>query len=139
MRIVIDTNILVSAAITPHSATASVVEKCLSEYVVFVSKQTKNELVEVFSRPKFNRYFNKVQPQAYLTRFLELAVEIEPSEVITDCKDPKDNPFLSVAVSAKAHYLVTGDKKDLLSMNPFRGVEIITARDFLDRENTRKL
>lgn len=139
MHVVIDTNILVSAAIKPHSTTASVVEKCLSEHMVFISKQTKNELIEVFSRPKFTRYFGKVQPQAYLARFLELAVEIEPSEIITDCKDPKDNPFLSVAVSAKAHYLVTGDKKDLLSMNPYRGVEIITARSFLDRENTKTL
>lgn len=133
-----DTNILVSAAITPFSTAAKVVEIGLSEYDIFVSKKTKNELIEVFSRPKSTRYFNKVRPQVYVAHFLELAIEIEPNEIITDCKDPKDNPFLSVAVSAKARYLVTGDKKDLLTMNPYRGVEIITARDFLTRDNARK-
>jgi uncharacterized protein len=64
--------------------------------------------------------------------FLKVAEMIEISETITVCRDPKDDKLLEFAVSGAADFLVTGDK-DLLILNPFRGVEIITPREFLER------
>lgn len=55
---------------------------------------------------------------------------IEPIYTITDCRDPKDNIFLELALTCQAQYLVSGDK-DLLSLHPYQGIQIITARDFL--------
>jgi uncharacterized protein len=58
----------------------------------------------------------------------------EITEHITECADKKDNKFLSIAVAANADILVSGDGKHLLSMNPFRGIRIIKAADFLNEE-----
>jgi putative PIN family toxin of toxin-antitoxin system len=55
-----------------------------------------------------------------------------PTEIITDCRDPKDNKFLELAVEANASCIVTGDK-DLLVLDPFRGIPILTAADFLKK------
>jgi hypothetical protein len=57
-------------------------------------------------------------------------VEIEES--INICRDPKDDKFLELAFSGKADFIVTGDQ-DLLVLNPFRNIEIITANVFLSR------
>ncbi len=51
---------------------------------------------------------------------------------VTDCRDPKDNMFLDIALTCNALYLVSGDK-DLIALNPYKGVEIITATEFLER------
>ncbi len=63
--------------------------------------------------------------------FLKVAEMIETGETIAVCRDPKDDKLLELAVSGNADFLVTSDK-DLLVLNPFRGVEIITPREFLD-------
>jgi hypothetical protein len=55
---------------------------------------------------------------------------IEPKIEITECRDPKDNKFLELALAGNADCIVTGDK-DLLVLNPFRGIKIISPSDFL--------
>ena len=55
-------------------------------------------------------------------------------ESIHDCRDPKDNKFLELAVSGDATHLVTGDD-DLLVLHPFRGVAIVTSQAFLDEHS----
>lgn len=134
--IVIDTNVLVSALLFPTSMTAQAVSKALIEFNLFLSQQTFDEFVEVIQRPKFAKYF--IQREHEINDFIEdlmiFAFIIEVTHQVTDCQDPKDNKFLEVALSANALYLVTGDKKDLISMNPYHGIEIITVKEFLERE-----
>ncbi len=64
---------------------------------------------------------------ATLTREAEW---IEPTIRITACRDPKDNKILELAVAGRATHIITGDA-DLLTLHPFQGVAIVTARDFL--------
>ncbi len=52
-------------------------------------------------------------------------------QIIKECRDPKDDKFLEVAINGNATYIITGDK-DLLELHPFRGVDIITATQFLE-------
>ncbi len=59
---------------------------------------------------------------------------VEIKELITICRDPKDDKFLELAISGKADFIITGDQ-DLLILNPFRDIEIITANEFLTRFN----
>ncbi|QMT31385.1 putative toxin-antitoxin system toxin component, PIN family [Alysiella filiformis] len=133
-HVVIDTNILISAVILPHSILRQVIEKAKDEYILCASHETMNEFVEVINRPKFLKYFaNPDDRQQFITLVERASQIIEVIHEVTDCTDPKDNKFLSLALSANAIYLVTGDKKDLLAMNPYHGVEIITARAFLDK------
>ena len=55
---------------------------------------------------------------------------VHPEIIITDCRDPADNMFLELAVEGQADIIISGDN-DLLSLNPFRGIKIITAAEFL--------
>jgi hypothetical protein len=55
---------------------------------------------------------------------------VNVTEKLTECRDPKDNKFLELAVSGKATCIVSGDS-DLLVLNPFRGVAIMTPPEFV--------
>jgi putative PIN family toxin of toxin-antitoxin system len=133
-RIVIDTNTLISAVIIPKSVPAQALKKALENYVICISEETKQELVEVISRPKFDKYFlnNAYTRESFLRVFLACCINVIPRLQVQECRDPKDDKFLSVALEAKAIMLITGDKKDLLSMHLYKDVSIITAREFLN-------
>ncbi len=131
VRGVFDNNVLVSAALltgVPRKA----FDKLLDNGVVLVSVPVLLELAEVLSREKFDKYVTHDERMRFMVGFLKVAAMIETGEAITACRDPKDDKLLELAVSGKADFLVTGDK-DLLVLNPFRGVEIITPREFLDK------
>jgi len=66
-----------------------------------------------------------------LNELKDLLIFHEILEKINDCRDPKDNKFLDLAISANASCIITGDK-DLLMLNPFRGIPIINAVDFIN-------
>lgn len=134
-KIVIDTNILVSAVLFPNSLPAKALDKAMNYWEIVVSKNTLNEFLEVISRNKFDKYFvNRANGrQVFIENFTQSVTLIEPTEEITDCKDPKDNQFLEIAISANAQLLVTGDHKDLITMNPYRGLKILTAKEFLEK------
>jgi putative PIN family toxin of toxin-antitoxin system len=70
---------------------------------------------------------------AILELLKEDAIFIEPTEIITDCRDPKDNKFLELAVAANADYIITGDL-DLLILNPFRTITILKSGEFINLE-----
>ena len=92
------------------------------------------ELQTVIYRPKFDRFFTEVADEraAFLEVFSQAVVFVPVTVTVSDCRDPKDNMFLELVLSAKADYLVTGDKRDLLSMNPYNGIAIVSAVAFLD-------
>lgn len=89
------------------------------------------ELNTTLRREKFNRYLLEQERLAFLEHLVRVATIIEITVTITECRDPKDNKFLELAVSGKADYIITGDD-DLLTLNPFREIRILTPRDFLD-------
>lgn len=130
--LVIDTNVLISGLIFPKSKPNLAILKALSQYQVCVSNETFQEFVEVSQREKFTKYLAPTDLQSFTDNFAKSVIFVEVTEKITDCKDPKDNKFLEVALSANAKYLITGDKRDLLSMNPYKGVEIISVSEFLE-------
>jgi uncharacterized protein len=135
-RVVLDTNVLVSAAIYPNSASGAVYAYVAAFCTLCASESTRNELAAVLMRDKFDRYFpetsvNYNPRQTFLSLYDSLTETVELTHIATACTDPKDNPFLSVAVSAGAQYLITGDKKHLLPMNPYHGVEILSEQQFL--------
>jgi uncharacterized protein len=128
---VIDTNTLVSAFIFRYSNPRKAFEQAVKEGEVFASLKTYNEFSEVLLRPKFDKYISLEEKLLALKEFKELAVFRKISETITDCRDPKDDKFLELAVSVNASCIITGDK-DLLILNPFRNIPILNAVDFIN-------
>jgi len=128
---VIDTNTLVSAFIFRYSNPRKAFEKAVKEGEVFASLKTYNEFSEVLLRPKFDKYIAPAEKVLALKEFKELAIFTEISETIIECRDPKDDKFLELAVSVNASCIITGDK-DLLILHPFRNISILNAVNFLN-------
>ena len=127
---VIDTNTLISAFILKNSNPRNAFEKAVKKGIVCSSPETYNEFSEVLLRTKFDKYISRQEKILALKEFKELAIFSETFESITACRDPKDNKFLELAISANASCLITGDK-DLRVLHPFRGVPILNAVDFI--------
>jgi uncharacterized protein len=128
LRAVFDSNVLVSAALVgglPRKA----FDKILDNGTVLVSIRVLLELADVLNREKFDKYVTHDERMRFMVSFLKVAEMVEISEKIVACRDPKDDKLLELAVCGDATFLVTGDK-DLLVLNPFRNVEIISPRDF---------
>ena len=131
-RFVIDNNILVRALLVKNSAPFQAINRIEERGVILYSEATLLELNQVLSRKKFIKYFTVEEKQAFIFKLLEKSELVEIEESINICRDPKDDKFLELAFSGKADFIITGDQ-DLLVLNPFRNIEIITVNDFLNR------
>jgi uncharacterized protein len=88
------------------------------------------ELSDVLGRKKFNRFVTSEERDDFLETFVERAILVEVIEKVQECRDPKDDKILELALNGQAEYIVSGDK-DLLVLNPFRDVKIVTVEEFL--------
>ncbi|MGI0479350.1 putative toxin-antitoxin system toxin component, PIN family [Geminocystis sp. CENA526] len=129
-KFVFDCNVIISAFLFKKSQPRLALEKVKICGIILLSESIINELKNVIQRDKFDRYLSLTTRQELLNDLLELADKINPTETIIDCRDPKDNKYLELAVSGKAEYIITGDK-DLLVLNPFREIKIIKPDEFL--------
>jgi len=131
MVFVFDATTLISAfLLSGSSITAQAYYKARAEGEIVHSADTFNEFSDVFIRPKFDRYL-PLEKRLNIVEDLKALVRITPvTYVINVCRDPKDNKYLELAVSSDATCIVTGDR-DLLVLNPFDGIKILTAADFL--------
>ncbi|MBN2009443.1 putative toxin-antitoxin system toxin component, PIN family [candidate division KSB1 bacterium] len=127
-RVIIDTNLWISFLIGRKLRTLKklIVNQNIE---IIMTEQLLQEIEIVTSRPKFRQYFdqNKIHE---LIRFLKLITTIIP--IISDiqqCRDPKDNFLLSLAVDSHADYLLTGDR-DLLEIGHIKSTKIISVSDF---------
>src|SRR5437870_10058402 len=123
-RVVVDTNVLISRLLLARSVSALAVRKAVDEGQLLASEATLDELAEVLSRRSFATYVSVKDRQQFF-RLLGRVVEMVPITFrLQVCRDPKDDKFLELAVNGTADVIVTGDK-DLLVLNPFRGIAIV--------------
>ena len=130
INFVFDTNTLVSAALSPFSTNALAIKKAESIGKIVYCKATWAEFLNVLFRKKFDKYFSLETRNEIADRFLSRFTEIEITFGITDCRDPKDNIFLELALSSNAKCIISGDS-DLLVLHPFKGIAILNAFDFV--------
>lgn len=129
MKIVIDTNVIASAIFfggKPKSLLELLMKHQLEAYaspsMILEYQETCDELL--------SRYPGKplILP---LNQIISACTLIEPSTKISVCRDPDDNKFIECAIDAECIYIVSGDK-DLLSVQEYAGIRIVTVADFLD-------
>ena len=131
-RIVADTNLLVSRLLLPQSLPAQAVRKAVDEGQLLVSDATLGELADVLSRAKFDPYVSIEDRQDFIRVLNRVAERVIVTAPIKACRDPKDDKFLEVALNGEANLILTGDR-DLLALHPFRGVDILSPREYLER------
>jgi len=128
-RVVFDTSSLIPACLNPDREPAQIFRRALQEHDVLTSAEAFNELASVLSRDKFNAWRPIDHRMIWVRLFREAVIFVEADTVVTECRDPKDNKFLELAISAKADVLVASDIH-LLELHPFRGVQILQLTDF---------
>jgi len=131
-RIVADTNALMSRLLLPRSVPGEAIRKATGTGQLLVSEATLAELADVLARPKFASYVSIQDRQQFIRLLGRLAEMVPITHTIRECRDPKDDKFLELAVNGRANVLVTGDK-DLLALHPFRGIPILAPAQYLSR------
>lgn len=130
VRVVIDTNVWISRLLIAGSVPARAVDAALARFEVVVSEASVEELADVHSRKKFDRYGSPQDREEFLRRLLQVTTVVPVLSEITDGRDPKDNRFLALALDSGSSCIVSGDDH-LLALNPWRGIEIISPEEFL--------
>ena len=131
-RVVVDTNVFVSRLLRFHSTPGRAAEKAIHHAVLLVSPQTMSELSDVLAQAKFDRYVTIEQRLQFIRLIAHTAEFVPIIQPVRECRDPKDDKFLEVALNGRADAIVTGDA-DLLGMNPWRGVEVLSPAHFLGK------
>ena len=132
-RVVIDTNVFVTRLLRFDSVPGRAAEKAIHHATALVSQSTMNELAEVLEQAKFDRYVTLEQRLQFIRLIAQTAQFVSIIHSIRECRDPKDNKFLEVALNGRADVIVTGDA-DLLAMNPWRGVAILSPAEYLEHK-----
>ena len=134
-RVVFDTSTLVGAALKPDSVPHRALLQALARCDVWASAQTLAELEQVMRRDKFDRYLSReirLDFVAVLRQSMHFfaVTQADEEDLRPPCRDPKDNKFLALAQVCRADALVSSDG-DLLVLNPWRGVPVLSPAAFL--------
>ena len=131
-RLVLDTNVVLSGLLFPGSKSRLALLTA-QEGQMLGSDATLLELVEVMNRSRLDRYLERSLRRLLVAEYMNACEAVAVLYPIRACRDPKDDKFLEVAVHGRADAIVTGDS-DLLELNPFRGIAILTPAVYLERK-----
>ena len=122
---VLDTNVLISAALSRHGSPYALVQQVLTNARVVFSGPTFAELRTRLYRPKFDRYISLDMRERVLRDFSACAVWVDIDDQGHWSRDPDDDKFIATALKVPGAVLVSGDQ-DLLSVHPPSGLRILT-------------
>ena len=128
--IIFDASALVSAALKADSTPEHALLRAEEVDVFALSAGVDGEIAGVLNRPRFARAIPLTRRERVLEILRHAAVRFEPTVRVTDCRDPKDNKYLELALAAGAETIVSGDD-DLLVLDSWRGVRIVRPADYL--------
>ncbi|MEM7738459.1 MAG: putative toxin-antitoxin system toxin component, PIN family [Deinococcota bacterium] len=133
MQCVLDTNIFISALISPGGYAARALDLWLiKRYDMVTSQYQLNELRRV---SRYARFKNRIRPteMGTLINILQVkALVLDNLPYVDYSPDPDDNAILATALAGGAQYLVSGDKSDVLVLGKVDGTRILSARDFVN-------
>jgi uncharacterized protein len=132
MRVVLDTNVLIAAFVSPEGFASRVLDLWVEgEYELVTSAWQIEEFRRV---SRYDRVKKRIEPHevgTFVNALREHAIVIEDLPSIDVSPDPDDNPIIATAIAGAAQYLVLADKRDLLDLETVAGVRILTIREFV--------
>jgi putative PIN family toxin of toxin-antitoxin system len=128
--IVFDASALVSAALKADSVPERALLRAEEVDVFALSAAVDAEIASVLGRSRFALSISLARRQRILEILRRAAVWFEPEVRVTDCRDPKDDKYLELALAAGAETIVSSDD-DLLVLHPWRSVRILRPADYL--------
>ena len=138
MRVVLDTNILISALLLTHSAPAqAVIAWRRGQFELVTCELQLQELRDVTRRPKIRNLIRPAMAGEMVNQLRSMALMVDKLPPVDISPDPFDNFLLSLAQAAQADVLVSGDKRGILDIGSYGTCWIVTVRQFLDGLNRR--
>jgi hypothetical protein len=132
MRVVLDTNILVSAIIAPTGNPAAIYNAWeQGKFTLLTCTEHLDELRATLQKPRVADLIKPYTAGRLVNQIKRLAEEFGQLPRLKRSPDPDDNYLLALAEAGRADYLVTGDKSGLLMLTRHKSARIITARDFV--------
>ena len=132
-RVILDTNVLISAALRPAGQPRLVVDTLRRKNSeLLFSDETFDELQTRIWRPKFDGHLSRESRAIYLAQLKTVSAWVSISGAKMGCRDPDDDKLLETALIGDAECLVTGDA-DLLDMTAIHGIPILSPTSFLHR------
>lgn len=133
-RIVLDTNVLVSALIAKGYPSKIINELIFEKKVTLcLSQEVWKEYIDVLNRDRFSKYpAFKENVNIVLVKIEELASKYQPDLKYNVIEDESDNKFLELAVFSESEYLITGNTRDF-TFSEFHGVKIVNPKEYWER------
>jgi len=128
--IVFDASTIISAALKADSIPEQALFRAEEVDVFALSAAVDAEIAGVLNRPKFARVISRRRRERFLSLLRETAIWFDPAVHVTECRDPKDDKYLELALAAGAETIVSSDD-DLLVLAPWRGVRLMKPADYL--------
>jgi putative PIN family toxin of toxin-antitoxin system len=133
VRLVIDTNILISSLLASTSLPAHLIVLWREgRFDLLTSADQLDELMRVTRYPKIRERLSPALAGRLINEVRDLAIMVTNLPIVSVSSDPYDNYLLAMASDGAADFLLTGDKRDLLGVKLFEGTKIITVREFLE-------
>jgi len=131
MRVILDTNILVSALIAPSGNPAAIVDAWLDgKFTLLTSGAQADELRATLSKPNLAALIKPHRAGRLVNQIKKLAEDVGALPSVERSPDPKDDFLLAMCEAGQADYLVTGDQSGLLALENHAPAKIVSARDF---------
>jgi hypothetical protein len=131
MRVVLDTNILVSALIAPAGKPSAIVDAWLDgKFTLLTCGAHLDELRTTLHKPRVAALIEPHKAGRLVNRVKKLAEDIDPLPRVERSPDSTDDFLLAMSEGGKADYLVTGDKSGLLALDRHKDTRIVSAREF---------
>jgi putative PIN family toxin of toxin-antitoxin system len=133
-RVVIDTNVLISAALSPKGVPAQLLDQVLYMGALVFSEYTFAELESRLWKPKFDRYLSLTIRRQLLHDFSASAVWVQISSNLAEqtySRDPDDDKLVQAAIAGAVTRLISGDD-DLLCLGSIDAIQTISPRQALD-------
>jgi putative PIN family toxin of toxin-antitoxin system len=132
MRIILDTNIIVSGLISEQGAPAQLLNAWTDKAFSLVTSTTQiAEIQSVTHRPSVRPLITPAHAGRFINDLHRFATVLDRLPVVDRSRDPNDNFLLAMAEAGAADYLVTGDKRHVLALQNHGNTAIITAREML--------
>lgn len=132
MTVIFDCNVLLDASIFKARDSRLSLERSKKADAIIASQKTFEEFRSVSLRSKFDKYVTLEVRLEFILEIQALIKMIHVRHTFTVCRDPKDDMYLELALSGKADCIITNDE-DLLALDTFENIPIITPKEFLDR------
>jgi putative PIN family toxin of toxin-antitoxin system len=129
---VADNSLVISAFVHPGGVSSRALHRMGQDLTLLASEATLAELLVTLTRPKFQRWIRYERRMQLFATYANSVTIVPAASQVRDCRDPKDDKFLDLALSGHADVIVTGDE-DLLCLHPWRGIAILSPADYLAR------